>query len=182
MEVSALHQLLTNLLGNREMYESYYNSNQQTMVFRVKLQKAAVGSINFNVVKAKKNKKAGGKSKKKYEYMVATNFEGVGTASSTQQQQVLACRIHPDVVEPHFPVDAAELRSLSRSDREKSQQHTEVGGDNVKEAFFDKPNAWTAALHLPPDQVFADSSKSTSERLTDLQFPILILRDPSPLS
>jgi hypothetical protein len=178
MDVSALHQLLTNLMSHRDMYESYYNNH--AMAFRVKLQKStARGNVTFNVVKAKKNRHD---KTKRYEFMLATTFEEVGAGNGSH---ILACRIHPHEVERQFPVSATELRSLCRSDRAKSLQHTDVGGENAKRAFFDRPIVWTATLGLPPDQAFGGdgtASQSIAERLTDEKNPVLMLSDPTPLT
>ncbi|KAL3924715.1 MAG: hypothetical protein SGILL_000873, partial [Bacillariaceae sp.] len=187
MEMPSLYQLLTNLISSREMYASYYT--RQNMGFRVQLKQfAAAEKITFNVVKAKKNKRKEGsndeqqrKPKKKYEYFVSSIFEGVGSASNMSQKHAVACRIHPDLVEPHFPISATELRSMNRSEREKCGEITRVGGDKIKEVYFHKVNSWIATLHLPPDQVFDEeiaSSKSIAERLADTDLPILLLLDP----
>jgi RecQ mediated genome instability protein len=160
--------LLTNLVQNREMYQSY-----SEIFFRVTLTKAPVGSVNFNVVKNKHHHKKDPTSQK-YEYYIALLFAGI-----SDHDQRLCCRIHSSLLDPHFEVSAADLRSISRTDRERSHHITNAGGDRVKQHYFG-PCTWTASLYLPVEEVFGDDNKTPAERLTDLNHPIVMLQDPEP--
>jgi RecQ mediated genome instability protein len=160
--------LLTNLVQNREMYQSY-----SQISFRVTLTKALVGSVNFNVVKNKHHRKKDPTSQK-YEYYIALLFAGIN-----DHDQRLCCRIHTSLLDPHFEVSAADLRSISRTDRERSHHITNAGGDRVKQHYFG-PCTWTASLYLPVEEVFGNDNKTPAERLTDLNHPIVMLQDPEP--
>lgn len=196
MTFSALYTLLSTLIGNREMYDSYLSQN---LCFRIRLVKAR-GPVRFDVVKASKKTKT--KTGKKYEYVTATEFTSLlpSTPSPSSAASVslvstlalnidnssrpltLACQIHSNVLDSHFAVSAAELRSLGRTDRDRAQAVTNEGGDKVRDLYFG-PCLWTARLHLPVEDVFAEGltpKAFLAERLADLNRPLLVLQDPQP--
>ncbi|KAG7362888.1 RecQ mediated genome instability protein [Nitzschia inconspicua] len=178
MSLPNLCTLLSNLLQSKEMYESYC---QQQLSFRVQLIKDASGPITFNVVKNRNYCKKDPTSQK-YEYFIALVYVGMDQQHQHQHQTdaKVACRIHPSCIDPHFEVSAANLRAMTRTNREHSQHIINQGGEKVKEHYF-CACAWTASLHLPAAEVW-EGNKSVPERLTDLNHPILLLQDPERIS
>ena len=190
MSFESLHTLLSQLLGDREMYQSYHQ--QEELSFKVRLVAQTSGSrIVFNVDKVKKDKSSKDESKKKkkkkdgkkYEYRVVTTF-GDGdrpeSSPSLSSSKFIACKIDPMMVEPHFPVSPGELRSLNRADRAECDRVTKQGEASIKAAFFLNPRVWTAKLLPSAEELFGPSGeftpKSVDDRLQDVQMPVLLLQ------
>lgn len=171
MSLSSLYRLLTTLMQNREMYESYC---QQQLSFRVQLTKASTGPVTFNVIKNKNHCKKDPTSQK-YEFFIALFF--VGNEQQSQNNNKVCCRIHPSLVAPQFEVSAADLRAMTRTDRKRSQQIIDQGGENVARHYFCHCT-WTASLYLPASEIFQEEHHTAIERLTNMNHPILMLRDP----
>ena len=180
-----LRKLLLQLVGNREMYESYCNQQKKSMMFRVELA-ARVRNQNdlyFDVIKAAK-KKGSKKSKgKKYEFFASARFQcgstvtgassispntnSTSSAASTSSSGTadsnvtLSCRIHPGLIEPHFEIPAHELRALNRTNRAESLRITNDNGEKFREAYFSR-RYWRATLNLTSDELFGkEESEST---------------------
>jgi hypothetical protein len=146
--------------------------------------------IFFNTVRAPKPQ--GGKSKsptkkpkKKYEYFTSACFASP-TTSTHDKSPGVACKIHPDLLEPCFEVSANDARALSKTDRDKCGALTHAGGLVVKQSYFGK-RVWRAALHLSADQVFGQeqttattTTRTPQDRLQNLQQPILLLGATEP--
>jgi len=170
-----LRKLLLEMVGNREMYQSYY---QQKISFRVELLVPNPKNFQFDVVKAPKptsgeisSPKTKTKSKKKYEYFTSALF-----GSSSHASSLLACKIHPQLLEPCFDVSANELRALSRKDGQRCQSITHRGGETVKKRYFSS-RVWKATLCLQTDKIFDGDRAAISpeDKLGDLKHPILLL-------
>jgi hypothetical protein len=208
MDLPNLCTLLSTLVQNREMYDSYY---RQGIMFRVPLIKAAIGQVNFNVVKNKDYRRRKSQdqqqhqhhhnnSNAKYEYFIALIFGDVDQNNNNNDNDInnnhnhhnhdttvqVAGRIHPFLIDAQFDVSATDLRAMTRTDREQSQLVTNVGGAKVHEQYFG-PCRWTARLNLSTAELFDErrremlASKSILDLLTDLQCPILLLQDPEPI-
>jgi hypothetical protein len=177
-----LHQLLAQLLRNRGMYESY--RRQGELGFRVRLvQRVSEGGLEFNVEKARKDKKKDSDKKKKkegktYQYRVITTFaDGENPPSSSSTSKLLACKIDPVIVESHFPVSATEMRSLSRTDKAACDRLTTQGGESLKVVLC-SCRIWIAKLLPSADELFAadNMSKNVNDRLRDIKMPVLFLQ------
>ena len=171
------------------MYQSYHQ--QEELSFKVRLVAQTSGSrIVFNVDKVKKDKSSNveGKKKKKkkdgkkYQYRVVTTFgDGDRPESSltSSSSKVIACKIDPMIVEPHFPVSAGELRSLSRTDRDECHRLTKRGEASIKAANFLNSRVWSAKLLPSAEELFGPgemTSKSIDDRLQDVEMPVLLLQ------
>jgi hypothetical protein len=209
MTFSGLRQLLLQLVESREMYESYL---QRRIVFRVRLCKRIGPNSNFfDVVRVKSRGVTGGKKNKgtggggagrKYEYFISaafvdpdSNAMGGDPNDAHSTDGFLSCQIHPTLLDPHFEVSAADLRSISRTDRGECGRITDKGGNQVRGAYFSSRH-WQATLHLTADEVFGTdatgsmdvavgrtggntaSLKSPKELLVNLKVPILLLERP----
>ncbi len=170
MSFANLHKLLLQLVSNREMYESY-----QDIRFKVLLSVPDKALHDFNVVKAPKpsklSKSPSKKPKKKYEYFTSTFFGA--NASPT-----IACKIHPDLLEPCFSVSANDLRAMNRSDRQKCASITFQGGEAIRKTYY-SPRTWIATLYRSAEEVFGGVSAIATNRdslLRDLKNPILLLQ------
>jgi len=186
MSFGKMSELLLQLLGNRDMYESYY---RQKTRFDVELSVPNPIDIDFDIVrvpgpqgdKPTRSKSPKKKSKKVYEYFTSAYF-----GSPTQDHQttdndslVVACRINPDLLELCFEISATEARALKKTDRKRLDSVTFIGGVVVRNAYFG-PRVWTAALYLSPDEVFCDN-RTPEERLQDLEEPVLLLKCEPPV-
>ncbi|OEU16671.1 hypothetical protein FRACYDRAFT_239266 [Fragilariopsis cylindrus CCMP1102] len=176
MPFATLYQLLLQLVDDREMYES-----QRNMIFRIKTTALAnQGSLYFNVVKSKKNGNKSKKKEKKYEFFLSASFKSADTTDGTGNNDalLLSCRIHPSLLDPHFSLPPHELRALSRTNTDESDRITTEGGQKVQKAYF-SPRFWRATLNLTTDEFFGEgssiSSKTVTERLKNLETPILLL-------
>jgi hypothetical protein len=186
MSFGNLSELLLQLLGDRDMYESYYH---QKVSFEVELSAPYWKSVFFNIVRAAKqttvqlsgSKSQTKKSKKKYEYFTSTFFGSPtqGHQTTDKNPLLVACQIHPDLLALCFEVSATEARALQKTDKKRCNSITFIGGVVVRNAYFG-PRAWTAALYLSPDEVFCND-RTPEERLQDLQQPVLLLEcEPPP--
>ena len=176
MPFATLYQLLLQLVDDREMYES-----QRNMIFRIKTTALAnQGSLYFNVVKSKKNGNKSKKKEKKYEFFLSASFKSADTTDGTGNNDalLLSCRIHPSLLDPHFSLPPHELRALSRTNTDESGIITTEGGQKVQKAYY-SPRFWRATLNLTTDELFGEgspiSSKTVTERLKNLETPILLL-------
>lgn len=168
MSFANLHKLLLQLVSNRDMYESYQNIR-----FKVQLSVPDHSQYDFNVVKAPKQSKSfkspSKKPKKKYEYFTSTFF-GAGTSPT------IACKIHPDLLDPCFSVSASDLRAMNRTDRERCKIITSEGGEAVRKAY-DAPRTWIATLYRSAEDIFGSDAATNGEALLkDPKNPILLLR------
>jgi hypothetical protein len=176
MPFDTLYQLLQQLIDDKEMYES-----QRNMIFRIKVTALAnQHSYYFNIFKSKKNGNKSKKKEKKYEFFLSASFKSADTTDGTCNNDalLLSCRIHPSVLDPHFSLPPHELRALSRTNSVESGRITTEGGQKVQKAYF-SPRFWRATLNLTTDELFGEgssiSSKTVTERLKDLETPILLL-------
>jgi hypothetical protein len=197
MNFGNLRKLLLELVGNRELYQSYY---QRKIAFRVELSVPDWNQFHFDVVKIPKEqlqqhhynnisgcKSPSKKNKKKYAYFTSARFHGSGNDSSSSSLLSVACRIHPDLLKSCFEVSANDARALSRTDKEKCASITNGGGEAVKQAYF-APRVWRATLHLSTDKAFGETEMGSSvgnsnnnNKLGDLKRPLLLLeKDPLP--
>jgi hypothetical protein len=198
MTFSSLRQLLLQAVSSREIYESCF---QRKLIFRLRLcKKIGVNSIAFNVAKVKSK---GGSSKdrkscvKKYEYFISCAFADpdiqVTTSStdSVDDDNIIVCKLHTDLLGPLFEVSAGELRSMSRANREECTRITDEGGTRVQDSYF-SARYWQASLYLTPEEIFGINEQSRTitnttsllqqkapkELLMDLKTPILLLDRP----
>jgi hypothetical protein len=197
MNFANLRMLLLELVGNRDMYESYY---QRKIAFRVELSVPDSNQFFFDVVKIPKEqqqqhnisgcKSPSKKNKKKYAYFTSARFgschdNGDGNGDDSSCSSSVACRIHPDLLESCFEVSANDLRALSRTDRQRCTSITNGGGEAVKQTYF-APRVWRATLHLSTDRVFGETEQvgkdnNNNNKLGDLKNPLLLLeKDPLP--
>jgi len=178
MPYATLYPLLLKLVDDRVMYES-----QQNMVFRVK-----VAALNpyFNIVKSKKDIKT--KKNKKYEFFLSASFKSADTddddssnssSNNNNDSLLLSCRIHPSLLDAHFDSSPHELRALSRTNRDECTRLMHEASQKVVKAYF-SPRFWRATLNFTAEELFGEGSsislKTVTERLTDLETPILLLR------
>jgi hypothetical protein len=170
MTFANLRKLLEQLVQNRQMYESYIG-----LAFRVQLVKKG-GQMHFNIEKNKAYKKKD-KSSKKYEIAIHNTFGSSSSITDTATPAVLACKLPSHLVEPYFEKSPADLRTLSREQREVGQRIAAQGGEHVKEAFFGE-RYWKATLFPTADDVFANSGAGQSYNLENVKSPILLLEDP----
>ena len=166
MSFANLHKLLLQLVSSRDMYESY-----RDIRFKVLLSVPNKAPHEFNIVKAPKTSKSSKsptkKAKKKYEYFTSTFFGA--DASPT-----IACRIHPDLLEPCFSVSANDLRTLSRNDRQRTATITTQGGEAIHKAYY-SARTWIATLNRSTEEVSGGATNGES-LLRDLKNPILLLQ------
>jgi hypothetical protein len=172
MSFEELRNLLTQLVQNRPLYESYY---QQRKAFQVDLLQKG-GRMYFNI---DKEKQPGSKKKKQYIFQIHATF---GVKSSNDL--LLSCKLPSPLIEPYFEKSPADLRALSRADRQASNQIVDIGGQRVKQAYFESMRTWKATLYPSPDQVFGGASTTnngttTNFELQDVMNPILVLEPVS---
>ncbi len=109
------------------------------------------GNLHFNIGK---EKCAG---KKQY------NFEIHATFGVLESPYVIACKLPSRIIEPLFQKSPAELRALTRTDRQASNRIVEEGGTRVRQEYFGKLRTWKATLI------------EGTQSMDDIQNPILIL-------
>ena len=114
-----LKALLQSLRKDRALYEQYYGK-----VITVPCKITTDENKEFNIVKAPPStspkKKGGGKTKKekkKYEFLLVGKFLGPKASDGS-----IAMRVASSVLEPYFDMSAAEIRKLSREDKERANR------------------------------------------------------------
>ena len=181
MPFDTLHQLLLQVVNNKEMYES-----QRNMTFRVKIAALTTGTStsHFDIVKSKKNGKS--KKNKSYEFFLSSIFRSAHTSDCAGNSHdngnsnlSLSCRIHPSLLGAYFDPSPHELRAVSRSNRAECTRITAEASQKIVEAYF-SPRYWRATLNPTIDDFFGEGSsmlsKTVTNRLIDKKVPILILR------
>jgi hypothetical protein len=143
-----LVDLVQRITCDRTLYAQY-----QEKVFVVPSKMKGI-PLHFNIEKKKKRQKLGSeKSKKsvnrvdKYEYVMAVHFSGPGS------DRLITVAVADDLLRPHFQISPAEMRKLSRENRDASDRISQEGGMSVM-AALSKLAPWQLTLNWTSDEYF----------------------------
>lgn len=140
---------------------SYYTTLYGRTLF-VELQQEGPKTY-FNIHKRSKKAQSQGckdENKSKHEYVMDAKFRG-----PKRSAMHLCCRLDSAILEPHFPLSASEMRSLNKSNKDKSNELVREGGRLVQ--------VQTQSLNLYEATPFPSPEDFASLKETD---PVLFLR------
>ena len=167
-----LKVLLQSLRKDRALYEQYYG---KVITVPCKIT-TAQDDKEFNIVKAPSTspkKKGKSKKEKKYEFLLVGKFLGPKSSDGA-----IAMRVASNVLEPYFDGHgAAEIRRLSREDKERANRIVNQGSSTFVHDFSSLQQ-FQMKLLLTADEFFAKLAQvpaSSVDWMVDTGNPFLLV-------
>ncbi|EJK59785.1 hypothetical protein THAOC_19949 [Thalassiosira oceanica] len=149
--------ILKQIASCRVLYEKY--TDVTFTVNARSIQHASTSS--FNIVKAPKQKKSKKKDKeKKYHYFLADAFYG----PRAEKGGMIICQVDHSIITQYFTMQPAELRAMSRQDRQKASRVVNSYSNSYLHDYS-KMGQLCIKLNFPYDEFVEKTKSMNSERL-----------------
>ena len=146
-----LHEQLVRAQQDPSLYQQMYQTDYAVQLVQVGLKDY------FNIEKRKDRRKSDAHSK--YEYVLRAKFADHTAAHAA----ALGAKVASSILEPHFSLSPADMRSLSKQDKARANELVRDGGRHVH-AQLSSSNVYQVSLYLTPTEFFGQPEQPALEQ------------------